>query len=90
MVNDHFLHPFRYSAVHPRNEPFRELVNLLFVLSDAVISHNHYDHLGAPTLKALAQGNPQTVFFVPLGNGEYIVSKQAASAKVLVELRETP
>ena len=90
MVNNHFLHPFRYSAVHPRNEPFRELVNLLFVLSDTVISHNHYDHLGAPTLKALAQGNPQTVFFVPLGNDEHIVSKQAASAKVLVRLRETP
>ena len=73
MVNDHFLHPFRYSAVHHRNEPLRELANFSSDLLDAVISHNHYEHLGAPTLKALAQGNPQTVFFVPLGNGEYIV-----------------
>ena len=90
MVNDHFLHPFRYSAVHPKNEPLRELVNFSSDLFDVVIAHNRSDHLGVLTLKALAQRNPQTIFFVPLGNGEYIVSKQAASAKVLVELRETP
>ena len=90
MVNDHFLHQFPYSAVHPRNEPLRELVNFSSDLLDVVISHNRSDHLGVLTLKALAQRNPQTIFFVPLGNGEYIVSKQAASAKVLGGLRETP
>ena len=37
-----------------------------------VISHNHYDHLDLPTLRSLAKRNPETVFYVPLGNGKLL------------------
>ena len=37
-----------------------------------VISHNHYDHLDLPTLQLLSQRNAETVFYVPLGNGELL------------------
>lgn len=37
-----------------------------------VISHNHYDHLDLPTLRALAQLNPEVEFFVPVGNGDLL------------------
>jgi N-acyl-phosphatidylethanolamine-hydrolysing phospholipase D len=37
-----------------------------------VISHNHFDHLDLPTLKALSDRSPDTVFYVPLGNGELL------------------
>ncbi len=37
-----------------------------------IISHNHYDHLDLPTLRKLSKRDPDTVFFVPLGNGELL------------------
>jgi N-acyl-phosphatidylethanolamine-hydrolysing phospholipase D len=33
-----------------------------------VVSHNHYDHLDLPTLVSLSERDPETRFFVPLGN----------------------
>ena len=37
-----------------------------------IISHNHYDHLDIPTLTALSAQDPDTMFYVPLGNGDLL------------------
>ncbi len=57
-----FLGPRRFVAP---GVALRDLPRIDFV----VVSHNHYDHLDLPTLKALAARNPETRFLVPLGNG---------------------
>jgi N-acyl-phosphatidylethanolamine-hydrolysing phospholipase D len=37
-----------------------------------VISHNHFDHLDTPTLRQLAEQNPQTHFLVPADNAHIL------------------
>jgi N-acyl-phosphatidylethanolamine-hydrolysing phospholipase D len=48
-----------------------------------VISHNHYDHLDLPTLRLLSARNSETVFYVPLGNGELLRSQGVDNVKEL-------
>ncbi|MCL4106656.1 UNVERIFIED_CONTAM: hypothetical protein GTU68_009790 [Idotea baltica] len=48
-----------------------------------IISHNHYDHLDLPTLRAIANRNSNTVFFVPLGNGDLLRGEKISNVTEL-------
>jgi N-acyl-phosphatidylethanolamine-hydrolysing phospholipase D len=48
-----------------------------------VISHNHYDHLDLPTLRTLAKRNPETQFYVPLGNASLLQEQGIDNVKEL-------
>jgi len=48
-----------------------------------VVSHNHYDHMDLPTLRALADRDPRTRFVVPLGNAETLVGAGLAPDRVI-------
>ncbi|OJJ47371.1 hypothetical protein ASPZODRAFT_132358 [Penicilliopsis zonata CBS 506.65] len=43
------------------------------IIDAVVISHNHYDHLSHPTVKAIAAKHPDCHFFAPLGNKKWFV-----------------
>lgn len=58
---------------------FEDMPPIDFVL----ISHNHYDHLDLPTLRDLAKQNVDTVFFVPLGNGDLLRGKGISNVREL-------
>ena len=58
---------------------FEDLPPIDFVL----ISHNHYDHLDLPTLRALAERNADTIFFIPLGNGDLLRSQGITNVQEL-------
>ncbi|MEO3974709.1 MBL fold metallo-hydrolase [Streptomyces sp. CAU 1734] len=61
--------PFSFAGpkrLHPAPAPLAGLPPVDVV----VISHDHYDHLDLPTIKALAAGD--TVFAVPLGVGAHL------------------
>ena len=59
----------RVKRVAPPGVPFEQLPSIHAVL----ISHNHYDHLDAPTLERLRNG---VTYFVPLGIGRWFEKKK--------------
>ena len=55
-----FLGPRRHVAA-PAQVPQLPRIDVL------LLSHNHYDHLDAPTVRALLRANPSMACYVPLG-----------------------
>lgn len=49
------------------------------MIDAVVISHNHYDHMDLNTLK---QFRDDMIYFVPLGNKDWILSNVSSNAKV--------
>ncbi|MFM7142694.1 MAG: MBL fold metallo-hydrolase [Alphaproteobacteria bacterium] len=47
-----------------------------------LVSHNHYDHMDLPTLRALADRDPRTRFVVPLGNAPTLAGAGIAAERV--------
>ncbi len=63
-------HPSPISWLGPRRFVAPGLsIDELPPIDFVVISHNHYDHLDLPSLRALADRNADMRFFVPVGNG---------------------
>ena len=52
-------------------------------LDIVLLSHNHYDHLDRPAVKAIARAHPRATWVVPLGLGRYI---RGWGAREIVEL----
>jgi N-acyl-phosphatidylethanolamine-hydrolysing phospholipase D len=52
-------------------------------IHDVLISHNHYDHLDAPTVKRLAGLSAETRFWLPSGLSAWFQQKQIANLREL-------
>ena len=48
------------------------LVSELPKIDVVLISHSHYDHLDATTVRQLAEANPETRFYAPLGLAQWL------------------
>jgi N-acyl-phosphatidylethanolamine-hydrolysing phospholipase D len=59
------------------------LIEDLPAVDFVVISHNHFDHLDLPTLKLLAARDSNTLFYVPLGNGNLLQKAGIENVKEL-------
>lgn len=69
-VFSHRASPLSFAGPKRRTPPALSLSEL-HSLDAIVISHNHYDHLDARTLRALLKRFPQVTIFVPPGLGRW-------------------
>ena len=53
------------------------------LIQDVLISHNHYDHLDAPTVRRLAKLSAETRFWLPSGLSAWFRKKQIANVREL-------
>lgn len=63
--------PLRFAGPQRRTPPALAIADIP-QLDAVLISHNHYDHLDAWTLRALLRRFPEVHFFAPLGLGKWI------------------
>jgi len=57
-----------YGRLGPaRYRPTPLTIEQLPPIDYVLVSHNHYDHLDAVSVEAIAAANPDAVWFVPLG-----------------------
>jgi N-acyl-phosphatidylethanolamine-hydrolysing phospholipase D len=73
-----YASPLPFDGPRRRSAPALTLDGLPHI-DVVVISHNHYDHLDAPTIRALGNG-PR--YFVPLGIGDWLVDRGIDPARV--------
>jgi N-acyl-phosphatidylethanolamine-hydrolysing phospholipase D len=73
-----YASPLPFAGPRRRSEPALTLGSLP-PIDVVVISHNHYDHLDAPTIRALGDG-PR--YFVPLGVGRWLADRGIDTARV--------
>ena len=59
-------------------------------IHDVLISHNHYDHLDAPTVKRLAKLSPATRFWLPSGLSAWFQKKQIVNIRELAWWKSSP
>ncbi|MEJ3746254.1 MBL fold metallo-hydrolase [Actinomycetes bacterium KLBMP 9797] len=74
--------PFSFAGprrLHPPPVPIDQLPPVDAV----VISHDHYDHLDLPTIRALSRSHPAAPFLVPLGIGAHLHRWQVPADRIV-------
>lgn len=80
--------PFSFIGPKRRHEPSISIEKLPEI-DMVLLSHNHYDHLDASTVRALYKRFPQIMWFVPAGLGKWFNKRRISNVKELRWWEET-